>query len=107
MFKLTNETINFFWSLPSSKPNGTQALCMTICPQLEKAVVAYETNHICVFDLNNKCLHEWSRTNGSLIPSNFKSRYNRLIGVTALNENKFLFYSNYTFTILDLTIDLP
>ena len=35
------------------------------------------------------------------------NRYNRLIGAVALTENKFLFYSNYTYTILDITVNLP
>lgn len=70
-------------------------------------VVAYDSNYIRVFDLLNKCLHPWSRTNGTRFPSNFLSRYNRLLGATSLSESKFLMYSNYTYTILDINQGLP
>lgn len=78
------------------------ALCMTFCPENEKAVVAYDTNKIMVFDINNKCLHSWSRQSSANFPSNFLNRYNRLVGICALSSTKFLAYSNYTYTILDL-----
>jgi hypothetical protein len=41
------------------------------------------------------------------LPKNFLSRYNRLVGVSHLTENKLIMWSNYTYAILDLTIDLP
>ena len=102
LFKIQEGSSQHFWSLP--KPVGKRAvgLSLSICPQLEKLVVAYDSNHIQVFDLLNKCLHAWSRTNGDRFPSNFLSRFNRLVGVTTLTETRFLFYSNYTYTILDL-----
>ena len=82
--------------------NEHTALCFAFCPQVEKIVVAYDSNHIKVFDLLNQCVHKWSKTN--TMPRNFLSRYQRLVGVTALSETKFLFYSNYTYTVLDITL---
>jgi hypothetical protein len=41
------------------------------------------------------------------LPKNFLTRYNRLIGVKHLNDNKLIMWSNYTYAVLDLTIDLP
>lgn len=80
---------------------------MTICPQVEKMVVAYDTNFIQVFDLNNTCMHQWSRTNGKYFPHNFMTRFNRIVGITALSEQKFLLYTNYTYIVFDLALDLP
>ena len=82
-------------------------LCMTVCPEAEKIVVAYDSNKIQVLDINNRCLHQWTHKNDNHFPKNFLSRFNRLIGVTALSANKFLFFSNYTYTILDVCINLP
>jgi len=70
-------------------------------------VVAFDSNKIMVYDINNKCLHPWTRENDNLFPQNFLKRYNRLIGATALSETKFLLYSNYTYTILDLLKPMP
>ena len=108
-----------FWKLPKSKQdyvylnkdkniqNNPLPLCMTICPEAEKMVLAYDNNKIKVLDINNKCLHPWTHRNDSLFPPNFLSRYNRLIGATALSVDRFLFYSNYTYTILNLRENLP
>ena len=79
------------------------ALCMTVCPENEKMVIAYDNNKIKVFDIYNKCFHKWTNENDNSFPDNFLSRYNRLIGVTALSATKFVFHSNYTYTILDLS----
>ena len=102
MFDLDKKSI--YWNLP--KIQGF-ALTLTICPDQEKMVVAYDTNRIMVFDINNRCLHSWSRRNDELFPKNFLKRYNRMIGSTALSSSKFLFYTNYTYCILDLNLPLP
>ena len=97
MFDLDKK--NVYWTLPKIK--GIP-LTLTVCPDQEKMVVAYDTNRIMVFDINNRCLHPWSRRNDDLFPLNFLKRYNRMIGSTALSSSKFLFYTNYTYCILDL-----
>lgn len=102
MFDLDKK--NLYWTLPKIK--GIP-LTLTVCPDQEKLVVAYDTNRIMVFDINNRCLHPWSRSNDDLFPMNFLKRYNRMIGSTALNSSKFLFYTNYTYCILDLNKGLP
>ena len=65
VFRISNiESSNLYWELPkltSESSLNPLALCMTFCPENEKAVVAYDTNKIMVFDINNKCLHNWSR----------------------------------------------
>ena len=107
LFKIQAGQASHFWSLPKPLAKRAVGLSLSVCPQLEKLVVAYDSNHIQVFDLLNKCLHPWSRTNGDRFPNNFLTRFNRLLGVTTLSETRFLFYSNYTYTILDLAQDLP
>lgn len=99
--------LNLFWKLPHPGNASSQALCVTTCPQLEKMVVAYDSNLLLAYDLNNKCLHDWSRRNHDSFPHNFLTRYNRLVGLVSLSDTKFLAYSNYTYTILDLNTDLP
>lgn len=112
------EASQFYWKLPKNKVDYVYQsrdskklhtpipLCMTVCPEAEKMVLAYDNNKIQVLDINNKCLHPWTRQNETLFPANFLNRYNRLIGVTALSADKFLFYSNYTYTILDVSLNL-
>ena len=74
---------------------------------MDKLLVAYETNKIVVFDLLGKQLHGWSREYVDKLPKNFLSRYNRLIGVSQYSDNKYILYSNYTYSVLDLTRPLP
>lgn len=63
MFDLDKKSV--YWNLP--KIQGF-ALTLTICPDQEKMVVAYDSNRIMVFDINNRCLHPWSRKNDELFP---------------------------------------
>jgi hypothetical protein len=102
MFDLDKKSL--YWTLPKIK--GIP-LTLTVCPDQEKMVAAYDTNRIMVFDINNRCLHQWSRMNDDLFPLNFLKRYNRMIGSTALSSSKFLFYTIYTYCILVLTKGLP
>ena len=67
---------NFFWNLP--KMDRARPLC--ISSDLEKMVVCYDSNVITVYDLLNRTLHDWSRQNGSKLPSNFLNRYNKFTG---------------------------
>ena len=105
IFKIQSlESSSLYWELPKSTSETSLnplALCMSFCPENEKAVVAYDTNKIVVFDINNKCLHHWSRISDQNFPSNFLNRYNRLIGCCSLSSQNFILYSNYTYTILD------
>lgn len=80
MFEIDKKGV--YWNLPKIK--GVP-LTLTVCPDQEKMVVAYDTNRIMVFDIHNKCLHPWSRHNDDLFPQNFLKRYNRMIGSTALS----------------------
>lgn len=103
MYDLTKNEL--YWQIP--KTPSEIPLCATSSPDGEKLLIAYSSNKIRIFDIMNKCLHPWSRKNDELFPHNFLIRYNRLIGATSLSNTKFLFYSNYTYSILDLTKDLP
>ena len=105
-WKLPNNNSEHDFKLESRSISDEIALCMTVCPENDKMVIGYDSNKIKVFDIYNKCFHSWTKQNDNLFPENFLSRYNRLIGVTALSATKFLFYSNYTYTILDLTQSL-
>ena len=103
MFKIeTLEKSELYWEMPNlTNESNPIALCMSFCPENEKAVVAYDTNKIVVFDIHNKCLHDWSRISDQNFPKNFLNRYNRLVGCCSLSTSKFILYSNYTYTILD------
>ena len=81
-------------------------LAITTCPDSEKMVVGYDSNKIMVLDIHNKCLHPWSRNNDHRFPQNFLNRFNKFIGATALSADKFLFFTNYTYTILDISKNL-
>lgn len=52
-------------------------------------------------------MHDWSRKNMSAFPQNFLNRYNRIVGITALSQQKFILYTNYTYIVLDLQQDVP
>lgn len=43
--------------------------------------MAFDTNHIVVFDTINRKLHQWSLDNMNKIPLNYMRRYNRVIGI--------------------------
>ena len=70
-------------------------------------MVGYNSNKLCVFDLNQKQLHEWSKKNLMNFPANFLQRYNRIQGILQLSTNKYLVLSHYTQIPLDLTQNLP
>lgn len=95
-----------YWQLPKPSKSDYRSsplpLAVTVCPDSEKMAVAYDSNKLMVFDIHNRCLHSWSRKNDELFPSNFLKRYNRIIGATAVSATKFLFYTNYTYMILDV-----
>ena len=80
-------------------------ICVT--SDLEKLLVAYDSNKVAVFDLLNYRLHEWTKQNLDRMPANFLNRYNRMVGCVAVSENKFVLYTNYTYCVLDLTLPVP
>ena len=92
------------WRLPFVESAGTP---LAITSDFDKIVVAYETNHILVFDLVNKQLHPWSVNNFDNLPKNWLSRYNRITGLKNLSDTKFLLFTNYSFSILDLDQPIP
>jgi hypothetical protein len=96
---------SLYWSMPklSSSTERPLALCLTFCPENENIVVAYDNNKIQVFDGLNKCLHSWSKQSADCFPSNFLNRYNRMVGCCALSAHKFILYTHYTYTILDIS----
>ena len=69
---------------------------------LDKILVAYDSNKFQVFDLHNNCsLTEWSKKNQEF-PSNYLNRYNRIIGITQISDLKYILYTNYTYITVDL-----
>ena len=99
-----NEQDRIDWCLPILEGAGTP-LAMT--SDMDKLVVAYESNKVGIFDLVNKQLHPWTVKNISKFPRNFLQRYNRFIGVCKVSESKFLLYTNYTYSVLDLNEVMP
>lgn len=97
---LSSQSVNqLFWNLPCMQECGVP-LAMT--SDEDKLIVAYDSNKMAVFDLLNKCLHEWTVANIEKLPSNFLTRYNRIVGVVAVSKSRFMFYTNYTYFVLDL-----
>ncbi|MFO0117555.1 MAG: hypothetical protein ACK521_08045 [bacterium] len=92
------------WNLPHMQDCGTP-LCAT--SDLDKLLVAYDSNKIVVFDLLNLRLHEWTKLHVDRLPSNFLNRYNRIIGCVGVSESKFVLYTNYTYCVLDLNLPVP
>lgn len=92
------------WKLPAMQDCGVP-LCIT--SDAEKAVVVYDSNKIVIFDTLNTKLHDWSKQNLDRLPKNYLDRYNRLIGIVALSDSKFLLYSNYTYSVLDMNAEVP
>ena len=108
VFKIEETTpadSSLYWSMPklSSSSERPLALCMTFCPENENIVVAYDNNKIQVFDGLNRCLHSWSKQSADSFPTNFLNRYNRMVGCCALSAHKFILYTHYTYTILDIS----
>ena len=95
LFKLGSDA-NFYYKIPSNE----LPLSMCFSPLGDKLALSYDSNNISVIDTLNRCLHPWSKQNS--IPTNFLKRYTRLLGSVALTGEKFLFYSNYTYCVLDL-----
>lgn len=92
------------WKLPAMQACGTP---LAITSDADKAIVAYDTNKLAVFDTINMRLHEWTKQHIDRMPENFLDRYNRIIGLTILNETKTLVFTNYTFCVLDLAASVP
>ncbi len=66
-----------FWHLPKFEDGFP--LCAHF--DLTKCIIAYHTNKFAVFDLLNKQLHPWTKLNHRNFPSNYLSRYNRIVGI--------------------------
>ena len=71
------KTSSISWVLPAI----TNELPLACVSDLDKLVVAYDSNRIAVFDLNNKRLHDWTKQNLERFPNNFLSRFNRIVGI--------------------------
>lgn len=97
------KTGKLFWNLPDLACG--MPLCMT--SDLDKLLLSYDSNKIVIFDLINRKLHDWTVTNLSKIPKNFLTRYNRTVGVSQLSDRKYLLWSNYTYSVLDLAVEMP
>ena len=80
---------------------------LTMHSDIDKLVVAYDSNRIGVFDLINKQLHPWTVQMGTKLPRNFLTRYNRFYGIQQLSESKYVLYTHYTFSVLDLNQEIP
>ena len=63
-----NEENKIDWCLPILEGAGTP-LAMT--SDMDKLVVAYDSNKVGIFDLVNKQLHPWTVNNFSKFPRNF------------------------------------
>jgi transketolase len=57
-------------------------LPLAIHSDMDKLIMAYDSNKIAVFDTINKRLHPWTLQNMDKMPENFLRRYNRIVGIT-------------------------
>jgi hypothetical protein len=99
---LTRATLE--WKLPSMQGCG---IPLAITSDADKAIVAYDSNKLVIFDTINMKLHDWTKSNLDKMPQNFLNRYNRIIGLTMLTDSKVIAFSNYTYAILDLDAPVP
>ena len=66
-----------YWRLPALLSQGTP---LVFASDMDKLLVGYDSNHIAVFDLLNRQIHEWTSSNLMRLPKNFLSRYNKFAG---------------------------
>ena len=76
------KTSSISWVLPVIS-NELPLACVS---DLDKLVVAYDSNRVAVFDLNNKRLHDWTKQNLEKFPSNYLTRFNRIVGIVQLSD---------------------
>ena len=108
IFDLKNESI--YYSLPS-EPVGSNSqnkvnipLQVHFSSDQDAFLVAYAfSNLVTVHSLNSRSLHPWSTSNPiSKLTKEFKNRYNKIVGIVERSPSKFVFYSHYTWFLLDL-----
>jgi hypothetical protein len=80
---------------------------LSILSDMDKILIAYDSNKILILDSINCKLHPWSLKNMHRMPVNFLKRYNRIVGITQLGLNKFALWTNYTYSVLDLEVEIP
>lgn len=91
------------WQVPSQ---GSSVPLAMISDSL-KLLIAYDSNKILAYDTQAFELHSWSKANIDKFPKNFLNRFNRIIGLTQINEDKFIAYTNYTYITLNLKERIP
>ena len=93
-----------YWRLPALLSQGSP---LVFASDMDKLLVGYDSNHIAVFDLLNRQIHEWTSSNLMRLPKNFLSRYNKFAGAMQLSDTKYLLYTSYTFCTVDLQQPVP
>ena len=103
IFDLAKDSL--YWQLPDLSLD--LGLPLSILSDMDKILMAYDSNKILILDSINRKLHPWSLKNMHKIPLNFLKRYNRIVGITQLALNKFVLWTNYTYSVLDLEVEMP
>jgi hypothetical protein len=80
---------------------------LALSQDMDKLVIAYDSNKIVVFDSINRKLHQWTLDNLTKLPQSFLRRYNRILGLVQLSTHKYILWTNYTYAVLDLQLELP
>ena len=96
---------NLYWQLPDLSLDF--GLPLSLHSDMDKLIIAYDSNKIAVFDTINKRFHPWTLKNMDKMPQNFLRRYNKIVGITQLTLNKFILWTHYTYAVLDLNVELP
>lgn len=94
-----------FWALPNMSKSMGIPLCVT--SDMDKIVFVHDSNKISILDVVNRRLHPWMKQQANRFPANWLNRYNRLVGINQLTQNKFLVWSHYTYAVLDMNLPLP
>ncbi|CDW74499.1 u3 small nucleolar rnaassociated protein [Stylonychia lemnae] len=100
-FDLTKQQLS--WNLPMIE----NSLSLCAHSDQDKLIVAYDSNKVTVFDLNNKKIHSWSAANQDKFPQNYLTRFNRTVGIAQVSSSQYIIYTNYTYSVLDINKGLP
>lgn len=93
-----------YWRLPALLSQGTP---LVFASDMDKLLIGYDSNHVAVFDLLNRQIHEWTSSNLMRLPKNFLSRYNKFAGALQLSDTKYMLYTSYTYCTIDLREPVP
>ena len=73
----------------------------------DRLIVWYDSNKFLIHNLKDRELSKYSKQNLKSFPSNYLNHFNRIYGVVEISESKFILYTHYTHTFIDLNEKIP